>query len=120
MKLLTRKHAGWMAPLWVDGDGYDGVAAGRRASNKGYLPMQLDKYLQLLDEVGRDLAPGKSRGDPGGVAAHPGTLGPGPRAMGRGRCEGGEAFRADRGEGRRVAGGSETPRAALIARSMRG
>ena len=48
-----------MAPLWVDGDGYDGVAAGRRASNKGYLPIQLDKYLQLLDVVGRDLVPGK-------------------------------------------------------------
>lgn len=59
-ELLTRKYAGWMAPLWEGGDGYDGVAAGRRASNKGYLPLQLDKYLQLLDEVGRELAPGKS------------------------------------------------------------
>ena len=28
MKVLTRKHAGWMAPLWVDGDGYDDVAIG--------------------------------------------------------------------------------------------
>ena len=32
---------------------------GRRASNKGFLPLPLDKYLQLLDEVGRDLVPGK-------------------------------------------------------------
>jgi len=59
-ELLTRKHAGWMVPLWEGGDGYDGVAAGRRASNKGYLPMQLDKYIQLLDEVGREFVPGKS------------------------------------------------------------
>ncbi len=67
MKVLTRKHAGWMAPLWVDGDGYDGVAAGRRASNKGYLPIQLDKYLQLLDVVGRDLVPGKQGAIPEGL-----------------------------------------------------
>lgn len=64
-ELLTKKHSGWMAPVWEGGDGYAGVAAGRRASDKGYLPMRLDKYLELLDEVGRDFAPGKKGAIPG-------------------------------------------------------
>ena len=29
--------SGWLAPVHVDGDGYDGAGARRRASNKGFL-----------------------------------------------------------------------------------
>ena len=56
---LTRRCSGWMAPLWVEGDDYDGVGAGRRASNKGFLTIRLDPYLQLLDECGRQEVAGK-------------------------------------------------------------
>ena len=46
-------RSGWLAPLHVDGDGYDGVGAGRRPSNKGFLEVTLPEYLELLDEVWR-------------------------------------------------------------------
>ena len=60
-RVLRRKkpRSGWMSPVRVEGDGYEGAAAGRRASDKGYLPMTLEKYLQLLDACGREQSAGK-------------------------------------------------------------
>lgn len=54
-----RVRSGWLSPLRVEGDGYEGAAAGRRASDLGYLPMTLEKYLLLLDACGREKAAGK-------------------------------------------------------------
>ncbi|MFM8251959.1 MAG: hypothetical protein ACKOBW_10230, partial [Planctomycetota bacterium] len=47
----ARPLSGWLAPVHVDGDGYDGVAAGRRASNKGYLNVPFGQQLELADAV---------------------------------------------------------------------
>jgi hypothetical protein len=46
-----RPRSGWLSAVHVDGDGYSGVAAGRRASDKGYLEMTFDEYLELLERV---------------------------------------------------------------------
>jgi hypothetical protein len=61
----------WLAPLTLEGDHLGDVPSenGRRASDKGLLPMTLDQYLQLLDGVGRQV-----RGDKRG--AIPATLAP--------------------------------------------
>ena len=37
--------------MHVDGDGYDGVAAKRRASNQGFLGISFVEYLELLDAL---------------------------------------------------------------------
>ena len=58
-RLSGKLRSGWMSPVRVEGDGYRGVAAGRRASDKGYLPMTLEKYLVILDECGRKETEGK-------------------------------------------------------------
>jgi hypothetical protein len=50
-----RRQSGWLAPVWLEGDGYAGAAAGRRASDKGLLPIPLEKYLELVDWSGRQL-----------------------------------------------------------------
>ncbi|MFO0904498.1 MAG: hypothetical protein U0939_15950 [Pirellulales bacterium] len=57
--LTAHERSGWMAPLRVEGDGYAGAAAGRRASDLGYLPMDVEKYLVLLDACGRQPVEGK-------------------------------------------------------------
>ena len=49
---------GWLAPLQLEGDGQR-YQPGRRASNKGMLPLTLEQYLQLLDWTGRQLRRGK-------------------------------------------------------------
>ena len=41
-----RPESGWLAAVHEDGDGYAGAAAGRRASDKGYLRMTFDEYLE--------------------------------------------------------------------------
>ena len=38
-----------------DGNGYDGVQSGRRASNKGYLGVKFTEYVELLDAIMRSL-----------------------------------------------------------------
>ncbi|MFO0902666.1 MAG: hypothetical protein U0939_06680 [Pirellulales bacterium] len=59
-KMLTAKlRSGWMSPIREEGDGYSGVAAGRRASDTGFLPISQQHYFELLDELGRKAAPGK-------------------------------------------------------------
>jgi REP element-mobilizing transposase RayT len=45
--------SGWLSPVHVDGDGYDGVGARRRASNKGFLDVSFVEFLQLLDALVR-------------------------------------------------------------------
>ena len=62
----THAQAGWLAPVDEAGDGYDGAARGRRASDKGLLPLSLPKYLEFLDWTGRQLVPGKA----GAIPAH--------------------------------------------------
>ena len=44
-------NSGWLSAVHVDGDGYDGVAAKRRASNKGYMELAFVEYLELLDSL---------------------------------------------------------------------
>ena len=48
-----RPQSGYLASVHVDGDGYDGVSAGRRASNKGFLGLAFAEYLELLDGIAR-------------------------------------------------------------------
>ena len=58
-QMRDRRHSGWMIPLSRQGDGYEGAAARRRASDTGFLPMTEDDYLAMLDAEGRHEAPGK-------------------------------------------------------------
>ena len=53
----------WLAPLTLDerseaAGGALPSASGRRASDKGYLPLSLEEYLQLLDWTARQRKPG--------------------------------------------------------------
>lgn len=47
----------WLCPVSADGDPPDvaRAAASRRASNKGFLSMDLDDYLRILDWTGRQV-----------------------------------------------------------------
>jgi len=47
----TRPRSGWLSAVHVDGDGFAGMAAGRRASDMGYLGVTFDEYLELMDDV---------------------------------------------------------------------
>jgi len=44
-------NSGWLAPVHVDGDGYDGAGAQRRPSNQGFLGISFVEYLELLDAL---------------------------------------------------------------------
>ena len=48
-----RSRSGYLAAVHEDGDGYDGVKSGRRASNKGYLGVKFAEYVELLDAIVR-------------------------------------------------------------------
>ena len=62
--------SGWKSPIEIDeGDdplGGDGGQSSRRASDKGFLPISIGKYLELLDWTGRQLVRGKG----GAVPSH--------------------------------------------------
>ena len=47
----NRPNSGWLAPVHVDGDGYAGAAARRRASDLGYLDVTFEQYLELMDGI---------------------------------------------------------------------
>lgn len=53
---------GWLAPIYLNERAVPGPKAsrsGRRASDKGFLPIRLEAYLELLDWTGRQIANGK-------------------------------------------------------------
>lgn len=58
-----RCKSGWMSPIEIDEQsdsiGTDPDPSGRRASLKGFLPISLLQYLELLDWTGRELVQGK-------------------------------------------------------------
>jgi hypothetical protein len=62
-------HSGWLAPICLDGDGYAGEAVGRRASDKGLLPIPLEKYLEFVDWSGRQLRSNKRGAIPDDLAS---------------------------------------------------
>lgn len=67
-----RKKSGWLSPLEVnerlDAVGCDPCPTKRRASRKGFLPVSLTEYLQLLDWTGRQLQANKRGAIPVEVA----------------------------------------------------
>ncbi len=64
----SHAQSGWLAPVDEAGDGYDGAAHGRRASDKGILPLTLPKYLEFLDWTGRQVVAGKAGAIPSHLA----------------------------------------------------
>ena len=64
-----RVHSGWLAPVFLGGDEYAGAKAGRRASDKGLLPITLEKYLELVDWSGRQLRTDKRGAIPDDLAS---------------------------------------------------
>ena len=46
-----------------------------KASNRGYLPIELERYLSLLDWTGRELREGSPRTIPGKLSPIPDRLG---------------------------------------------
>ena len=56
------RRDGWLAPVYLnerEKPGPKPSRSGRRASDKGFLAMELPDYLQLLDWTGREFAKGK-------------------------------------------------------------
>ncbi|TWU10983.1 transposase [Allorhodopirellula heiligendammensis] len=66
----ARRRSGWMSPIEIDerSDATGPVveASGRRASSKGFLPVSMVRYLELLDWTGRQLRADKI----GSIPAH--------------------------------------------------
>ena len=58
-----RRKSGWLSPIEIreksDPTGPDVDKSGRRASKKGFLPISLVRYLELLEWTGRQIASGK-------------------------------------------------------------
>ena len=66
-----RKRCGWLSPIEIkevsDSIGSDEDKSHRRASLKGFLPMSLLRYLELLDFTGRQVKSGKKGSIPTSV-----------------------------------------------------
>jgi hypothetical protein len=60
----------WLAPLSLSGDGLDDepCASGRRASDKGLLPVSLEEYLRILTWTAQQVAAGGSPPTPDAIA----------------------------------------------------
>jgi REP element-mobilizing transposase RayT len=57
-----QKQDAWLAPVYLNERSTPGPKAnrsGRRASDKGFLPIRLDEYVKLVDWTGRQIAKGK-------------------------------------------------------------
>lgn len=69
-EVLSNRPADWLAPLTLESDQLGDMpsASGRRASDKGLLPMTVVHYARLLDWVGRGAEPGKSGAIPEDLA----------------------------------------------------
>jgi len=79
---------GWLSPVELQGDGAaESRPAERRASNKGFLPLKLDQYLELLDWTGRQTRPDKRGQIPAGVVADPAAAAAVDRDLGRDGAE---------------------------------
>jgi hypothetical protein len=67
-----RTRSGWLSPMEVsesaDPIGPDPSSCGRRASLKGFIPMSVLRYLELLDWTGRQLRSDKRGAIPEGIA----------------------------------------------------
>ena len=70
----NRGHSGWMSPIEIDERsdplGSDPSATERRASDKGFLPISLSDYLELVDWTGRE----NRRGQKGVVPSYLATI----------------------------------------------
>lgn len=66
----NREAAAWLSPIDEAGNPPDGqqAAAGRRASDDGFLPLTRDQYLQLLDWSGRQIRQDKKGAIPAELA----------------------------------------------------
>ncbi len=66
------QRSGWMSPIEIDERtdplGSDASNSGRRASDKGFLPISLCGYLELLDWTGREIRSGKRGAIPSHLA----------------------------------------------------
>ena len=66
-----RKRCGWLSPIEIkevsDSIGSDEDKSHRRASSKGFLPLSLLRYLELLDFTGRQVKSGKKGSIPTSV-----------------------------------------------------
>jgi hypothetical protein len=67
------KRSGWMSPIEIDERadpiGSEPSESGRRASEKGFLPISLCAYLELLDWTGRAIRSDKRGSIPGHLAS---------------------------------------------------
>ncbi len=69
---LDHPNSGWLCPVEIDEAndpiGADPATNGRRASRKGVMSISLNRYLELLDWVGRQIRDDKRGAIPAGLA----------------------------------------------------